>query len=300
LVSIILDEYLVMSYELCPPEADPPMAEIMNNKIKVAPSILSADFGRLETELKKCAGAGADLIHLDIMDGHFVPNITFGPVVVEAIRRYTKLPLEAHLMIDQPEKYLASFIRAGADIITVHAECYPYPPIKSGQPDDDTGLAGPELPRHPPDCPDARLNPARQYRSGGDSFGQVTAGRAGITQLDLPKLQRDLRIIKSSDARTGLAINPGTPLCIEKILSEVDMVLIMSVNPGFAGQKFMESVIPKIKQLRAIYKGDIAVDGGITDKTAPSVVAAGANILVTASYFFSAPDPVRAIASLRS
>lgn len=226
-------------------------------KIKVGASILSADFSQLRDELKKCEDAGVDFIHLDIMDGHFVSNITFGPVIVKAIRRHTKLPLEAHLMIENPEQYLSSFLEAGADIITLHAECYGNPPAD-------------------------RILPRR------------------ISCLDDSKLERDLQLIKSADASTALAINPATPLCIDETLPLLDMVLIMAVNPGFAGQKFMESVLPKIKELRKNYKGDIAVDGGINNITARPAVEAGANVLVTASYFFSSTDRKKAVHELKS
>lgn len=233
--------------------------------IKVAASILSADFSNLAGELKKCEDAGVDIIHLDIMDGHFVPNLTFGPVVVEAIRRRTKLPLDAHLMIKNPERYLAAFIEAGADIITVHAECYPLrDPVRGG-------------------CsPTESLLPAP------------------VAVLDIPRLKRDLQLIKSFDAKAAVAINPGTPLCISELLSEIDMVLVMSVNPGFAGQKFIELVLPKIGKLRSMYKGDIGVDGGINNITAKPAAKAGANILVTASYFFSSPDKKKVVEGLKA
>jgi len=221
-------------------------------RIKVGVSVLSSDFAQLKNELKKCEEAGVDLIHLDIMDGHFVPNISFGPVVVEAVRRNTKLPLDAHLMIENPELYLNSFNQSGADIITLHAECYGAPPAKQS------------LPRQ-------------------------------IENIDIQKLKRDIQLIKSFDINAALAINPGTPLCFNELLPQLDMVLIMSVNPGFSGQKFMESVLPKIESLRKIYKGDIAVDGGINDSTAKFAVKAGANILVTASHFFSSADKKKLI-----
>jgi ribulose-phosphate 3-epimerase len=186
------------------------------------------------------------------MDGHFVPNISFGPVIVEAARRSTKLPLDAHLMIENPEFYINSFHQAGADIITLHAECYGAPPAKQTFP--------------------------RQ-----------------IENIDIQKLNRDIQLIKSFDINTALAINPGTPLCFNELLTQLDMVLIMSVNPGFSGQKFMESVLPKIEALRKIYKGDIGIDGGINDLTAKLAVRAGANILVTASHFFSSANKKKLI-----
>lgn len=243
-------------------------------EIKVGTSILSADFSQLRTELKKCEQAGVDIIHLDIMDGHFVPNLTFGPVVVEAIRRHTKLPLDVHLMILNPWRYIAEFIKAGVDIITVHTECYPW----RGSHEEDLSLE------------DAKALKDLER----------TSVIKQVSRLDIPKLKRDLRLIKGA-AKAAIALNPGTPLCIDdpQILPLLDMVLIMSVNPGFAGQTFMESVIPKIEQLRSIYRGDIAVDGGINDQTAPYVVKAGANVLMTASYFFSAPNPKKAVQALK-
>ncbi|MBI4833796.1 MAG: ribulose-phosphate 3-epimerase [Planctomycetes bacterium] len=243
--------------------------------IKVGASILSADFSNLKGELKKCEDAGVDIIHLDIMDGHFVPNLTFGPVVVEAVRKHTRLPLDAHLMIRNPSRYIPEFLRAGVDIITVHAECYPW-----------AGSANEKL-------------------SGEEKELLANLERTSVIKyvqrVDLAKLKRDLGIIKGADVKAAVSLNPGTPLCFDaQLLAEMDMVLIMSVNPGFSGQKFMEAVVPKIRQLHAIYKGDIAVDGGINDKTAPLVVKAGANILVTASYFFSSPNHKKAVATLKS
>ncbi|MBQ8165002.1 MAG: ribulose-phosphate 3-epimerase [Clostridia bacterium] len=202
---------------------------------KVAPSILSADFSVLEQEIKKVADAGADLIHIDVMDGHFVPNLTFGAPIVKCIRKVTDLPFDVHLMIENPERYLEDFKNAGADIITVHAEA----------------------------C--IHLNVVIQK-------------------------------IKSMGVKAGVAINPATPLCaIENVLNDVDMVLLMSVNPGFGGQSYINSVTDKIRELRKICdeKGieiDIEVDGGIDKITASRASEAGANILVAGSAIYGAEN----------
>jgi len=203
--------------------------------IKVAPSILAADFSKLGEEIMRVEEAGADMIHVDVMDGHFVPNITMGPVVVEAISRITGLQVEAHLMIENPDRYIESFAKAGAKIINIHAE--------------------------------ASKN-----------------------------MKRDIELIRSYSAKPGLTINPETPLKkIKEFLDKIDMVLIMSVNPGFAGQKFMPEVLPKISELREIVKSrglklDIAVDGGIKLNNAKQVIDAGANLLVAASEIFQSKD----------
>lgn len=219
--------------------------------IKIAPSILSADFRRLEAEIKKVEEAGADLIHIDVMDGHFVPNITIGPLVVKAVRKVTKLPLDVHLMIENPDRYIPVFAQAGADILTVHAE--------------------------------ASKN-----------------------------LLEDIELMKRNNVRPGVVINPVTPVeTIFPFLDKVAMVLVMSVNPGFAGQEFMPEVLPKIKKLRekitnsphlsvGNYKPpEIEVDGGISPENAKKVMEAGANILVAGSAVFSAKDYHAVIAKLK-
>jgi ribulose-phosphate 3-epimerase len=231
-------------------------------EIKVAASILSADFSCLRSELEKCEKAGVDFIHLDIMDGHFVPNITFGPVVVKAIRAHTKLPMDAHLMIENPQMYIEDFAKAGADIIIVHAECF---------------------------------GTLKKHCRGSGKFPKE------IESIYENRLIPVLRKIKSVNKKAGLSFNPGSPLCItKKILNELDEVLIMSVNPGFAGQGFLSVALKKIRALRKIYRGNIKVDGGINDKTAPAVIKARANILVTASYFFSSSNPKVAIENLKT
>lgn len=210
-------------------------------KIKIAPSILSADFSCLASELKKVEAAGADLIHVDVMDGHFVPNITIGPVVVKYMRKITKLPLDVHLMIEHPAKYIGAFVNAGSNMITVHIEA--------------------------------------------------------ITLKGLKAIAKGL---KKSKVKLGISLNPSTPLIkIKKALPLVDFVLIMSVNPGFGGQAFIPGALKKIKQLRAIFKKDIAVDGGINNVTAKHVKAAGANVLAAGSYIFAAKNTKQAINSLR-
>ena len=207
---------------------------------QIAPSILSADFANLAADIKKVERAGCDMIHIDVMDGHFVPNITVGPVVVGAIRRVTRLPLDTHLMIEDPERYLESFVKAGSDSLTIHAE---------------------------------------------------TCGR---------KTAALLKKIRALGVRSGVSINPATPLSkIDDYLAASDLVLLMTVNPGFGGQAFMRDVLPKIAKLRARFNGDIQVDGGINKDTAPEAVAAGANILVAGTAIFGSSDVTQAIKELR-
>ena len=218
----------------------------MAKTVKVAPSILSADFGRLADEVRAIERAGADSVHVDVMDGRFVPNLTIGPLVVEAVRRATTLPLDVHLMIVEPEKYIADFAKAGANLITVHQETCPH-------------------------------------------------------------LHRTLQQIRAAGAKPSVVLNPSTPLVtIEEVLTEVDQVLLMSVNPGFGGQTFIEATVDKVRRLRAmldakgLFAVDIEVDGGINPDTAKRVVAAGATVLVAGNAVFKAPDYAKAIAALRS
>jgi len=211
-------------------------------KIKIVPSILSADFSCLDKEIKRVELAGADMIHIDVMDGHFVPNISIGPLVVKDIRRITKLPLDVHLMIENPKKYIDSFIKAGSDMITLHIE---------------------------------------------------TMSVSGI-KYQVSRLRRQ-------GIRAGVSLNPRTPLSkIKDLLGYVDFVLVMTVNPGFGGQEFIASVLPKIRKLRSIFSGDISVDGGINEKWAGKVIEAGANILAAGSYVFKAKDARSAMARLRN
>ena len=196
--------------------------------IKIAPSILSADFSKLGEEVVRLHEAGADFIHIDVMDGKFVPNITFGMPVIKAIRNKTDLVFDVHLMIDRPERYIEDFANAGADIIVVHAESTIH-------------------------------------------------------------LHRVIQQIKATGKKAGVSLNPATPVDVLKyIIDDLDMVLVMSVNPGFGGQKFIESAVQKIKDVRALSKTvDIQVDGGITDKTIGRCIEAGANVFVAGSYVFS-------------
>ncbi|MDF2568922.1 MAG: rpe [Sporomusa sp.] len=216
----------------------------MTKMIKVAPSILSADFSRLSDEIIKIEQAGADWVHIDVMDGHFVPNLTFGPPVVSAIRKVTKLPFDVHLMVTNPQDLIEPFVKAGADIITVHAETAPH-------------------------------------------------------------LHRLIQTIKEQGKQAGVSLNPSTPLTmVEDVLSDVDMILIMSVNPGFGGQQFIPSTIDKITRLKSMLDKrqltiDIEVDGGINAVTARQVIAAGANVLVAGSAVYGAPDIADAIKVIR-
>lgn len=212
--------------------------------IKIAPSLLSANFAYLADEIKKVEAAGADLLHLDIMDGHFVPNLTFGPPVIAALRQVTKLPFDVHLMVTNPQELIEPFVKAGADILTVHAETAPH-------------------------------------------------------------MHRLIQTIKASGVQAAVSLNPATSLtAIEEVLSDLDMVLIMSVNPGFGGQQFIPESVNKIKRLRQMIescnlKVDIEVDGGINKTTAQAVVEAGANVLVAGSAVYGAPDVAKAIQELR-
>ncbi len=217
----------------------------MQRLIKIAPSILSADFSKLGEEIREVEQGGADFIHVDVMDGHFVPNITIGPLVVQAIRPHTKLPLDVHLMIEAPERYIPEFAKQGADIITVHQEACTH-------------------------------------------------------------LHRTIHLIKEHGAKAGVVLNPATPIMtIEPILEDLDMILLMTVNPGFGGQKFISSVLPKISQLRqllderGLHKVDIEVDGGVTAETAKWVVEAGANVLVAGSAIYNQADRKAAIEAIR-
>lgn len=212
---------------------------------RIAPSILSADFGRLADDIARCVDGGADWIHVDVMDGAFVPNISLGPVVVEAARRATRLPLDVHLMIEAPDRYLGAFADAGADVLTVHVEACPH-------------------------------------------------------------LHRTLQTIKELGKRAGVALNPGTPAAhLSEVLAEVDLVLAMTVNPGFSGQRFISSVVPKVRQIREWLDerglaAELEVDGGIDAATAPLAVAAGATVLVAASAVFRTGQPVgQALGRLR-
>ena len=235
----------------------------MNKHILVAPSILSADFARLDLAIKRVEDSGADMIHIDVMDGNFVPNLTVGPLIVEAVRRLTDLPLDVHLMIEGPHRFIKDYINAGGDIITVHGEAY-------------------------------SLEDRKQKIENRKGSSKST------DKIDEGKIKEVLTLIKGFGKKAGLSLNPDSPFCcIERVLKEVNLILIMSVHPGFGGQSFIEGILPKIKEARRFFPGDIEVDGGINDKNISLVIDAGANIIVAGSYFFSARDPKQAVKKLR-
>ena len=217
----------------------------MTRKIMVAPSILSADFSRLGDEIRAVEAAGADIIHVDVMDGHFVPNITIGPMIVRAVRKVTKLPLDVHLMITNPELYITDFAKAGADSITVHVE----------------------------------------------------------TAYHLNRLVQSIK--EQGSVKASVSLNPATPLStLDYILADIDMVLIMSVNPGFGGQDFIPSALDKIRKLRkqiddGRFPVEIEVDGGVKPENAAEIINAGADILVAGSAVFGAKDYTTAIRRIR-
>ncbi len=210
--------------------------------MKIAPSILSADFAALAADIARVEAGGPDQLHVDVMDGRFVPNITIGPVVVEAIRKRTRLPLDCHLMIVEPERYVGDFISAGADMVTVHAEATPH-------------------------------------------------------------LQRVLAQIREAGAKAGVALNPSTnPDVLQYVLDDLDLVLVMSVNPGFGGQTFIPSAIEKVRRIKAMLgtrSVEISVDGGVKGEHARPLAEAGATVLVAGSAIFGALDPAQAVIALR-
>lgn len=226
------------------------------NKIYIAPSILSADFSRLGDETRSVKEAGGDIIHIDVMDGRFVPNITIGPPVVRSIRNIVDLPFDVHLMVEEPERYIEDFTLAGADIITVHLEASKH------------------------------LNRIFQkIREVSVKYPPTTTGR------------------RFDNILIGVSLNPHTPISlIEEIIPDIDLLLIMTVNPGLGGQRFIESTISKIKKANKMLKDSgtiIEVDGGVTDKNARLLIKNGARILVAGNYIFNSNDKSKAIRSLR-
>ncbi len=213
---------------------------------KLAPSILSADFGRLAEQVEEAEEAGADYLHVDVMDGHFVPNLTVGPLVVEALKGRTRMTLDVHMMVTDPERWIQPFAEAGADILTLHAEATPH-------------------------------------------------------------LHRAVQAIKERDIRAGISLNPSTsPIALEQLLPSLDLVLVMSVNPGYGGQSFIEASVDKLRRVRSMLDegglgAELEVDGGINERTAPKVVKAGARVLVAGSAIFNGKESVAdAISRLRA
>ncbi|MEW5894476.1 MAG: ribulose-phosphate 3-epimerase [Candidatus Omnitrophota bacterium] len=234
----------------------------MNNSIKISISILCADFARLADEVRKIEKSGADMIHVDVMDGHFVPPVTIGPLILKALRPLTTLPIDAHLMVEHPETMLNDFAAAGADIITVHAECY------------------------------GRLKPEA---AGFGNFPKE------IAEIHGSKAKEDIAMIRSLGKKVFMALNPGTEVSLlDPLLPYLDGVLVMSVNPGFSHQKFMPAALSKIQYLSRFFKGEIAVDGGINDITGLEAVKAGATILATASHFFSCQNQSVCVQQLKT
>ncbi len=232
----------------------------MDRKIIFATSILSSDFSKLSEEIKKCEDAGADRIHLDVMDGHFVPNLTFGPVVVESIKKVTTLPLDVHLMVERPWKYINDFINAGVNLIAFHVEEYP-----------------------------GKNSPAS--REG--VYPRTTI------DMDKEKLREMVHKIKSKGVKVSLALNPPTPFFAQELSDELDEILIMTVNPGFGGQVLIASTLEKIRDIRSKFSKDIKVDGGINGNTIKKIRDAGANIFIIGSYFFRSTNPKEALRKLR-
>ena len=211
--------------------------------VKLAPSILAADFARLGEQVKEAEAAGADRLHVDVMDGHFVPNLTLGPPVIASIKKHTRLPLDVHLMIEESERYIETYVDAGADLLTVHVEACPH-------------------------------------------------------------LQRALTQIRSAGARSGVALNPSTPPSVlEYVLDDLDLVLVMSVNPGFGGQAFIPTAYTKLRHLKELVGSrpiELSVDGGVGRSNAAALGQAGASVLVAGSAIFGTTDPGQAVKDLRS
>ena len=213
-----------------------------NEAVKIAPSILSADFAALAEDVARVEAGAPDQLHVDVMDGRFVPNLTIGPIVVEALRKRTRLPLDVHLMIVEPERYIGDFVAAGADIVTVHAKASPH-------------------------------------------------------------LQRVLAQIREAGARAGVALNPSTPPdVLDYVLDDVDLILVMSVNPGFGGQKFIPSAYAKLRRIKEMLGTrpvDVSVDGGVKLEHARVLAETGATVLVAGSAIFGSPDPAAAVREMK-
>ncbi len=217
----------------------------MNPRVLVAPSLLACDFSRLADEIRKVEDGGADWLHVDVMDGHFVPNLTIGPIIVDAIKRVSRLPLDVHLMVDQPQQFLAPFVSAGAYALTVHVEA--------------EGLRNEAM------------------------------------------LRETLGAIRKAGAKAGLSVRPRTTAdALKPFADAVDLVLVMTVEPGFGGQAFMPEVVPKVRRIREWFAGDLAVDGGINAETGRLCRQAGANVMVAGTYVFRASSCQAAIQSLRA
>jgi ribulose-phosphate 3-epimerase len=238
--------------------------------IRIAPSLLAADFSRLRDEIQKVEAAGADLLHLDVMDGHFVPNLTIGPVVVEWVRKVTTLPLDCHLMIMDPERYVPAFADAGADSITFHAEA-------------------------------VAMDYARKWKSLAGPGVQAAGGYAMTLVCKQLYDTRRVDAIRAKGKRAAVAINPETDAeSVFELLPRVDMVLAMTVWPGFGGQKFIEAVVPRVRKLRARSADvDIEVDGGLDPETVKKAAAAGANVIVAGTATFRAADVPGVVRALR-
>lgn len=233
----------------------------MERKIIFATSILSSDFSKLADEIKKCEDAGADRIHLDVMDGHFVPNLTFGPVLVESLRKVTSLPLDVHLMIEKPEKYIDDFINAGVNLIAFHVE---------------------------------------EYRGKKSPAPKEGVYPRTTIDMDEEKLRGIINKIRTKGVKVSLALNPPTAFFAENLADELDEVLVMTVNPGFGGQVLISSTLKKIRDIRNKFSKDIKVDGGINEKTIRAIKDAGANVFIIGSYFFHSKNPREALQKLKN